>query len=450
VVFRRGPQEPLEIATSVLASSAFILHPSSFILFSVMNELNATKASGSNSLATDFKIKVVGIGGAGCNALDRLILDGSVNVDLLACNTDVQALAGCVATQKVQLGRHVTRGLGAGGDPELGYSAAEEAAEEVRNLMQGIPLVVVCVGLGGGTGSGAAPLIVKLAREQNSLVLVCATLPFSFEGRRRSQQAQEALRAIQQYADAVMCFENDRMGELILPESGIHEAFAGADHIISQSVRAIVELVNRRGLIHLGFDDLLSALRSHDSRCLFGYGEAGGRDRGKEALRQALRNPLMDRGSLLGQSANVLVNIVGGQDLTLAEVQGVMEELAQHIGDQTQLLFGAAVDGKLDGRLGVTLISSLSGRSTVAATAAPAGNAAGSPGPRALLNANSQPALPPVPGFPAAAAQSSPAASEISAPEPAIRGRFDKSEPTIIDGEDLDVPTFMRKNLKVK
>jgi cell division protein FtsZ len=410
-----------------------------------MSEPVSNKTHVSQGISADFKIKVIGVGGAGSNALDRLILDGSVNVDLVACNTDVQALAGSVAAQKVQLGRHVTRGLGAGGDPELGFTAAEEAAEEMRGLLQGIPLVIVCTGLGGGTGSGAAPLIVKIAREQNSLVLVCATLPFSFEGRRRSQQAQEALNAIQQHADAVMCFENDRMGELILPESGIHEAFAGADQIISQSVRSIIELVNRRGLIHLGFDDLLSALRSHDSRCLFGYGEAGGRDRGKEALRQALRNPLMDRGSLLGQSANVLVNIVGGQDLTLAEVQAVMEELAQHIGDQTQLLFGAAVDAKLDGRLGVTLISSLSGRPNGAAAPATGASTAGT---RSTAQTAVHPPLPPVPG--SAPADDGAAGKGAAPEEAAIRGRFDKGEPTIIDGEDLDVPTFMRKNLKVK
>ena len=413
-----------------------------------MNEMTTHRMhTGAQNSGSEFKIKVIGVGGAGSNALDRLILDGTTNIDLVACNTDVQALAGSVATQKVQLGRHVTRGLGAGGDPELGYSAAEEAADQIRGLLQGIPLVVVCTGLGGGTGSGAAPLIVKLAREQNSLVLVCATLPFSFEGRRRSQQAQEALKAIQQYADAVMCFENDRMGELVLPEAGIHEAFAGADQIISQSVRAIVELVNRQGLIHLGFDDLLSALRSHDSRCLFGYGEAGGNDRGKEALRQALRNPLMDQGSLLRESANILVNIVGGNDMTLSEVQLVMEDLSQHIGDQTQLLFGAAVDPKLDGKLGVTLISSLSGRPNAATTASAV--------PPRTVHSPLQ-----VPVAATSAAMASDSSGEAPRPEvanaetpvaePTIRGRFDKGEPTIIDGEDLDVPTFMRKNLRVK
>ncbi len=419
-----------------------------------MNELNTIRTVGGRSTDADFRIKVIGVGGAGSNALDRLVLEGSVNVDLVACNTDVQALAGSVAMQKIQLGRHVTRGLGAGGDPELGYSAAEEAADEIRLVVEGVPLVIVCAGLGGGTGSGAAPLIVKTAREQNSLVLVCATLPFSFEGKRRSQQAQEALRAIQQYADAVMCFENDRMGELILPEAGIHEAFSGADHIVSQSVRAIIDLVNRRGLIHLGFDDLLSALRNHDSRCLFGYGEAVGRGRGKEALTQALKNPLMDRGSLLNQAANILVNIVGGHDMTLSEVQLVMEELAQHIGEQTQLLFGAAVDQKMEGRLGVTLISSLGARvGGQPGIAAPTGAISSLPIP-GVRGTNAAIPLPTTTvspsGEPAAAVANSRANAEPSASDNAVRGRFDKSEPTIIDGEDLDVPTFMRKNLKVK
>jgi cell division protein FtsZ len=414
--------------------------------------MRPTPSNGSGQIEdADFRIKVIGVGGAGSNALDRLVIEGAVNVDLVACNTDVQALSGSVASQKIQLGRRVTRGLGAGGDPELGFSAAEEAAAEIRGILEGVPLVIVCTGLGGGTGSGAAPYIVRMAREQNSLVLVCATLPFSFEGRRRSQQAQEALGVIQQYADAVMCFENDRMGELSAPGAGVHDAFAGADQIISQSVRAIIDLVVRRGLIHLGFDDLLSALRSNDSRCLFGYGEASGEERGHEALAEALRNPLMDRGSLLSQSANVLVNIVGGHDLTLAEVQGVMEELAGHIGEQTQLLFGAAVDAKLEGRVGVTLISSLGARVP--------GGAGGEgvpvrppPVPRPAPMPMATPAAPAYAEAPAAApvAPAARAPVEASAPEPTVRGRFDKSEPTIVDGEDLDVPTFMRKNMKVK
>ena len=416
-----------------------------------MNESNSQYTANYHSTDSDFRIKVIGVGGAGSNALDRLVLDGSVNVDLVACNTDVQALAGSVATQKIQLGRNVTRGLGAGGDPELGYSAGEEAIDEVRAVLESVPLVIVCTGLGGGTGSGAAPLVVKTAREQNSLVLVCATLPFSFEGKRRSQQAQEALKAIQQYADAVMCFENDRMGELILPEVGIHEAFAGADHVISQSVRAVIDLVNRRGLIHLGFDDLLSALRNHDSRCLFGYGEASGRNRGQEALAQALKNPLMDRGSLLSQASNILVNIVGGHDLTLIEVQSVMEDLAHHIGEQTQLLFGAAVDQKLQGRLGVTLISSLGAREAGAPLRQTPREPNVSLGLNARPGANAEATAPfTVSSTEAVTTPAVRNAGDPGSADHAVRGRFDKSEPTIVDGEDLDVPTFMRKNVKMK
>ena len=429
-----------------------------------MNEMTSHRTHTTHAPDTAFRIKVIGVGGAGSNALDRLVMEGSVNVDLVACNTDVQALAGSVATQKIQLGRHVTRGLGAGGDPELGFSAAEEAVEEIRAAVEGVPLVIVCTGLGGGTGSGAAPMIVKMAREQNSLVLVCATLPFSFEGRRRGQQAQEALRAIQQYADAVMCFENDRMGELILPEAGIHEAFAGADQIIGQSVRAVVDLVNRRGLIHLGFDDLLSALRSHDSRCLFGYGEASGSTRGRDALAQALRNPLMDRGSLLGEAANVLVNIVGGQDLTLSEVQkrhgrprrahrrtdptsfrcrcrSKAQWTARRDIDQfaRNARGGWSGDGKKGPQVQVQLIRPWSAPHRI---------------PCRHLQAQ---VSPPVPVEAAKSTVPAPAnatagrtAGEVGITEHSVRGRFDKSEPTIVDGEDLDVPTFMRKNLKVK
>ena len=416
-----------------------------------MNDSTSQYPANYHSTDSDFRVKVIGVGGAGSNALDRLVLDGSINVDLVACNTDVQALAGSVATQKIQLGRNVTRGLGAGGDPELGYSAGEEVVDDIRAVLENVPLVIVCTGLGGGTGSGAAPLIVKTAREQNSLVLVCATLPFSFEGKRRSQQAQEALKAVQQYADAVMCFENDRMGELILPEVGIHEAFAGADHVISQSVRAVIDLVTRRGLIHLGFDDLLSALRNHDSRCLFGYGEAAGRNRGQEALSQALKNPLMDRGSLLNQASNVLVNIVGGHDLTLVEVQSVMEDLAHHIGEHTQLLFGAAVDQKMQGKLGVTLISSLGAREAGVAPRQTLREPNAGLGPNARSGVDAAGTSPPLPsaGDPSTTPPTR-SPGDPAAAEHVVRGRFDKSEPTIVDGEDLDVPTFMRKNVKMK
>jgi cell division protein FtsZ len=202
------------------------------------------------------KIRVIGVGGAGSNILDRALLDGIDHVELTTVNTDVQSLTGSVANQKIQLGRNLTRGLGSGGDPELGLAAAEESCEEIQSAVAGCDIVFVCAGLGGGTGSGAAPFIAKLAKETGALVLVLVTMPFTFEGRRRCAQAAASLQLIRENSDAVICFENDRMAELTLPRMGIHEAFAAADVTISQSIRAIANLLLQPGLIRLGFDDI--------------------------------------------------------------------------------------------------------------------------------------------------------------------------------------------------
>jgi len=312
-------------------------------------------------------IKVVGVGGAGTNVLDRMVLDGMDKADLIAINTDVQSLASSVASAKVQLGRGVTRGLGAGGDPELGYQAALESADEIRKALTDARMIFICAGLGGGTGSGATPLVAQLAREAGSLVIAFATLPFSFEGKRRSAQAQEGLARLNQIADAVICFENDRMGDIVAPKAGIHQAFAVADITISQSVRSIVNLIQRPGLIRIGFDDLLRALRSENGRCLFGFGEADSDNRAHDALTQALKNPLMNKGKMLADAAHVLVQVAGGPGMTLSEVEILMQELGRHINDQTQILFGTAVDGRMGNRLSVTIISSLGAESGVEA-----------------------------------------------------------------------------------
>src|SRR5216117_3943474 len=173
-------------------------------------------------------IKVVSIGGAGLNALDRIVLDGLERADVVAINTDVQSLASSVVAHKVQLGRAVTRGLGAGGDPELGYEAAVESADEIREALADARMIFVCAGLGGGTGSGAAPYVARLAREAGALVIGFVTLPFTFEGKRRATQAREALARLNEVAHSVICFENDRMGDLVAPQAGIHHAFATA------------------------------------------------------------------------------------------------------------------------------------------------------------------------------------------------------------------------------
>jgi cell division protein FtsZ len=502
-------------------------------------------------------IKIVGVGGAGCNALDRIVLDGMDKSDLIAANTDVQSLTSSVAAHKVQLGRSITRGLGTGGDPEMGYDAAVDSADELRACLTDARLIFVCAGLGGGTGSGAAPYVAQLARETGALVIVFATLPFVFEGKRRSAQAQEALSRLQGIANAVICFENDRMGDLVSPKAGIHQAFAVADITVSQSVRSVVNLIQRPGIIRIGFDDLLAALRSPNGRCLFGFGEADTDNRAHDALNQALKSPLMDRGRLLADAEHILVQVAGGPGMTLSEVEILMREFGKHVKDHTQILFGTAVDGRMGNRLSVTIISSLAtddvamtapvavsapapeqtiSRNELAAAESPRYSAPEPESTAVILPEWDEPAVqarpktevtpigsvpkdestelepeeeslperlhqdqqalpalipfqapgaeiaepePPVPQIiappsPAAATPKSdpqprlivpkkkPAVLKESKPdkvhvkqemmqfEPVSRGRFEKSEPTIVEGQDLDVPTFLRKNIRVK
>jgi cell division protein FtsZ len=459
-------------------------------------------------------IKIVSVGGAGLNALDRIVLDGLEGAEVLAINTDVQSLASSVAPHKVQLGRTVTRGLGAGGDPEVGYQAAFESTEEIREALTGARMIFICAGLGGGTGSGAAPYIAHLAREAGALILAFATLPFGFEGRRRNAQAREALARLNEIANAVVCFENDQMGDMVGPHAGIHQAFSKADTTISQSVRSIVNLIQRPGLIRIGFDDLLSALRSRNGRCLFGFGESDSDNRAHDALAQALKSPLMDRGRTLADAARVLVQVAGGPAMTLSEVEIVMQELGRHVKDETQILFGTAVDGRLGDRLSVTIISALTMAEDLPQTqltTPPQSSAPATPPvweqsretpphvevvpetePAAAEELQSvettpvqEPELPEAEIAPApfvetissefevadtpeppvvpprrqstqpkeekvSAEKSVQAKQEILQFEPVNRGRFEKSEPTIVEGEDLDVPTYLRKKVKVK
>src|SRR2546429_603823 len=446
-------------------------------------------------------IKIVSIGGAGLNALDRIVLDGLERADVVAINTDVQSLASSVAPHKVQLGRSVTRGLGAGGDPELGYQAAVESADEIREALADARMIFICTGLGGGTGSGAAPYIAELARESGSLVVAFATLPFAFEGKRRGAQARNALARFNEIANAVICFENDQMGDMVAPKAGIHQAFATADSMISQSVRSIVNLIQRPGLIRIGFDDLLAALRSRNGRCLFGFGESDSDNRAHDALAQALKNPLMDRGRMLADAARVLVQVAGGPGMTLSEVEILMQELGRHVNEQTQILFGTAVDGRMGDRLTVTIITSLAPEEDLSSAQTPSALSSASTQPQApeqyqyaapQVNVEPEPVpMEPVPPEESISFEHSVAAEPLSAPppvtskpkpvivtplkkavsqkeeklptdkslpakqeilqfEPVTRGRFEKSEPTIVEGEDLDVPTYLRKNIKVK
>lgn len=334
---------------------------------------------GEFSDTSEFGIKVIGIGGAGANVLDRMALEGSDDAELLTLNTDIRALSTSVSSHKIQLGSTLLKGMGAGGDPSLGKQAAIEAVDEIRKAVRSSKMVFVCVGLGGGTGSGAAPEVCRIAREEGVFLVVFATMPFKFEGERRMEQARNALGSISRYANAVITFDNDRMGELIVPKDGVAAAFAAADKIISQSIRATMNVVFRPGIIRIGMDDLLSALDAEDSRCLFGYGVAKGDNRSHEALEQALKCPLLDRGKLLNEARSVLVQVAGGDTMTLYEVQLVMEEISKHVGQGTQILFGTGTDKRLGNSLTVTIISSIAGPAAAAVRSAQAEEAAPAP-----------------------------------------------------------------------
>jgi len=307
----------------------------------------------------DSEVIIVGVGGAGGNMLDRVALDGMEDAQQLALNTDSRTLASTVATQKVQMGMNLTRGLGCGGDPELGLQAAMEVETEIRDALRGYKMVFVCVGLGGGTGSGAAPLVTRIAREMGAFVVVFATMPFSFEGRRRREQAETALNELSVLANALVTFDNGRMGELVLAEQGIHEAFAAADNMISESIRAVTRLVIKPGLINVGLDDLMSSLKATRSRCLFGSGIASGENRSQKALKNALNSPLLDKGKLLKNTQTALVHVCGGAEMTLYEVELLMRELSKTVPEGAHILFGAAVDDSMGDNLSITIISSL-------------------------------------------------------------------------------------------
>jgi cell division protein FtsZ len=304
-------------------------------------------------------VKIIGLGGAGANMLERIALDGLDGAELLALNTDLRTLSACLAREKIQLGVNLTKGLGAGGDPELGHQAMMESEDQIRASIKGRRIVFLCTGLGGGTGSGAAPIVTRIAREEGAFVVVFATMPFAFEGRRRRDQAETALNELAVLSNALVTFDNNRMGELVLAKQGIHEAFAAADHMICESIKAVIRLVIRPGLINVGLDDLMSALRTNRSRCLFGSGIADGKDRATKALRNALNSPLLDQGSLLKESQTVLVHLSGGENLTLFEIELLMQRLQKFVPEKAHVLFGAAIDPAMGDSLSITLISAL-------------------------------------------------------------------------------------------
>jgi cell division protein FtsZ len=296
----------------------------------------------------------VGVGGAGMNAVARMIETDLRGVEFVAVNTDAQQLAMSDATVKLQIGRDLTSGLGSGSDPDLGRKAAEDSIDRLRQVLRGSDLVFVTAGEGGGTGTGAAPVIARVARELGALTVGIVTMPFGFEGRRRTEAAQAGLDALQAGVDTLIVVPNDRLLEVLERGVSMVDAFRMADDVLRQGVQGICDLITRPGVINLDFADVRTVMAGSGS-ALMGIGMATGPARGREAARRALDSPLI--GQRIRGATGVLLSIMGPPELTLQEVTEAAEAVREAAAGQANIIFGTSVDESLGDQLWVTVIA---------------------------------------------------------------------------------------------
>jgi cell division protein FtsZ len=300
-------------------------------------------------------IKVIGVGGGGSNAVDRMISSGLRGVGYVACNTDLQVLRRSTAPTKVQLGARLTKGLGAGADPDVGRNAAVEDQEKLGSLMTGVDMVFLAAGLGGGTGSGAGPVIAKLAAEAGVLTVAVVTKPFEFEGKKRMRQAERAARELRDHVDTLITIPNQRLLSFVEQHTPMPEAFKIADDVLRQAVQGISDLINYPGVINLDFADVRKVM-SDMGRALMGTATAEGENRAIHAAQAAISSPLLEDASIEG-AKGILMNITGGSDLTLFEVNEAAEIIHQAADPEAEILFGCVHDDSMAGTVKVTVIA---------------------------------------------------------------------------------------------
>jgi cell division protein FtsZ len=299
-------------------------------------------------------IRVVGVGGAGLNALDRMIDAGITGVEFVAVNTDIQQLQMSDAPVKIHIGRELTEGLGSGADPAIGRRAAEEAYDQIKRTLRGSDMVFVAAGEGGGTGSGAAPVVARIARELGALAVGIVTTPFRFEGTRRKAAAESGVDGLRDACDTVIVIPNDRLLEVLEKNTSMLDAFRIADDVLRQGVQGICDLITMPGLINLDFADVRTVMQD-GGNALMGIGFATGENRAREAAERALRSPLID--TELTGARGILLSIAGGDDLSLFEVNEAAEVVRQGAVDDTNLIFGATIDDRLTGQVWVTVVA---------------------------------------------------------------------------------------------
>lgn len=408
-------------------------------------------------------LKLIGVGGGGTNAIDRLKLEQLDRLQLAVINTDLKALGTSPVPDKILIGTSLTRGLSAGGDPELGRKAAEADADKIAELVKGTDLIFLVAGLGGGTGSGASPVVAEIAAEAGATVIAFVTLPFSFEGGRRRKQAEEALAELRRVCDAVIPLANDMLLQEGTEQTSVLDAFARADEWIGRGVKSIWAMLARTGLINVDFTALRQVFQHRGGKTLFGLGVGTGENPAQAALDDLKQCPLLHTPEYARKADRLLVNITGGTDLSLAKVHELMTALTEEFGREAHVVMGAAIDEALAGRVEICLVGTtdLGGRNFVR--------------PRAPAPVRKPAERPAAPTTTSAAPDSnqnvktsvSPSAARPSAADihkikpmqdefgfqggvPAEnRGTFDKSDRNLFEGQDLDVPTYLRKGIKV-
>lgn len=300
------------------------------------------------------RIRVVGVGGGGSNAVNRMIEAGIAGVDFIVVNTDAQALALSNAPTRVRIGDKLTRGLGVGGNPELGRKAAEESIEDLYKVLEGSDMVFITAGMGGGTGTGASPVVARIAREINALTIGIVTRPFFFEGKKRAELAEAGIEALKEHVDTLIVIPNDRLLELVERRVSLQDAFRLADDVLRQGIQAISEVITVPGLINLDFNDV-RAVMSEGGAALMAVGEGSGEERAAQAAQQAISNRLLD--ITIDGAQRILFNITGGPDLSLHEVYEAATVIRETAHPDVDLRFGAVIDEAMGDKVRITLIA---------------------------------------------------------------------------------------------
>jgi cell division protein FtsZ len=313
-----------------------------------------------DNMSRNAKMKVVGVGGAGGNAINRMIEEALDGVEFIAVNTDAQALKKIDSDMKIQIGQKLTRGLGAGARPEIGRQAIAESEEEVRRAVDGADLVFVTAGMGGGTGTGAAPTVGRIAREEGALAIAIVTKPFHFEGKKRMRHAEIGLKELRRTVDTMIVVPNERLLSVVGKGTTFREALKKADEVLLHATQGISDLISVTGEVNVDFADVRTVM-SNKGAALMGTGKSTDEDRAVDAAQQAICSPLLDDVSINGASG-VLVNISGGPDLTIDEVTTINSIVQEAAGDEAEMIFGAVHDADLEGTLRVTVIATGFGR----------------------------------------------------------------------------------------